>query len=127
MSKWKLNKRCFTVELGLFGWMSLKDPCTKFCAIDLSMHFMINHIPNQLAKNVTNNPTPTTTSIVLIYLSAFLLIMNWEQKFDYYVQFCFLSAVSDVLSLSNWDPPVFVSVTSEFTSQKQGSLSSTLF
>lgn len=53
--------------------------------------------------------------------------MNWEQKFDYYVQFCFLSAVSDVLSLSNWDPPVFVSVTSEFTSQKQGSLSSTLF
>lgn len=127
MSKWKLNKRCFTVELGLFGWMSLKDPCTKFWAIDLSMHFMINHIPNQLAKNVTNNPTPTTTSIVLIYLSAFLLIMNWEQKFDYYVQFCFLSAVSDVLSLSNWDPPLFVSVTSEFTSQKQGSLSSTLF
>lgn len=34
---------------------------------------------------------------------------------------------SDVISLTNWDPPVFVRVTSEFTSQKEGSLSSTLF
>lgn len=73
-----------------------------------------NYLPYTIAKNSRNSQTTlyhqlhpdvlSTAPDSFTIISAYFLIINCEGKSDYYMQLYLLSAVADIISLTNCDP-----------------------